>query len=431
MTNRDYNIFYRVLTIKYVLFLLYIVFSYKPFVYLGTIASVGILFSCARFLKYHSLQRSVLLFYGFLIVALTVLGFYYQNWIKYIIGDILVWSLGMVVVVCCQDRDDLFTRDFLNVVAGWMIVGVPLSWYLFYSCGYSPADWSSGERFVYEADLSQRVYGIFLPIQPIYASVYILPFISRLRGLRKIAVLMGAGTILMFGLLTVTRQFVIAPVVGFGSIILSEKKILGVTMMRYMRFLLAVFALFAAIWVILFGYDSLLASVYSFRDRMLFSDLSRNAELGVYWEDQSSVHKLIGHGMGGSNQTGIWADLPYGVAMLHLGLGDVMLKGGILFAGFIYILTMYALWTLWKHPEKHSWFWVLVLFTLTCYAHTEWGRFDAVIFFWLAISQAIGCSNGRGLLPRNWSNCGENPYRTARPIYSAHSDASNCNARDD
>jgi len=196
----------------------------------------------------------------------------------------------------------------------------------------------------------------------------------------------------MFGLLTLTRQFIIVPLVAFGSVFLTRSKLLNRGNFRYLAYLLCLCVVFVSIWVFVYDFASLRATAYSVIERIANIGTSRIDELRIYWEAQLPVHKLVGRGMGGTNTTWMWADLPNGVLILHYALGHVLLKGGIIFAFFIYSLTIVALRRLWRHPDRRCWFWVLVIFTITGFAHTEWGYFLPVIFFWLSISQALNCS---------------------------------------
>ena len=392
MRQKVFIIFLWALTLKYASLVIYCLVSIKLIMYFGLLINVGIVFFCLRFLKFRSPQRSIAILYGLFIIGLTLWGVYNQNWVKFIISDIIIWMMGIVVVIGSRDSNERLSRDLPKWVATWMIFGVPISWYLIFKYQISPADFLLGQRFVYGGDWSGQSYGVFAPIQAIYASVYVLPFFFELKGIRRIAVLLGAGTILIFGLLTVSRQFIIVPLVGFGSIFFTRRKILGSDNFRYLGYLLFLCVFFVSIWAYVYGSATLSTTGYAVIERITNIEENRSDDLRIYWEAQSAVHKLVGRGMGGSNRTWIWEELPYGVAMLHYGFGHVLLKGGIIFVLFIYSLTIFALYNLWRYSGEHCWFWVLIIFLITGFAHTEWGYFFPVIFFWLSISQAVNCS---------------------------------------
>lgn len=389
--QKEITLFLWLLTAKYASFLLYIFLSIKSVMYFGLLVNAALICFCLRFLKLHSLQRSFAILYISFIVSLTLWGLYNQNWMKYILVDILVWGLGIVVLIGSRDRDDELKKRLAEWVGAWMVVGVPLSWFLMFKYGFFPGDLFFGERFAYLGDLSEQAHGIFAPIQPVYVSVYAAPFFSEIKGIRRIAVCLGIGTILVFGLFTVTRQFIIIPLLAFGTIFMTQEKSVGKHTLRKLTFLMFLFAFFVSFWVMVYGGDTLQSARKSFIERMTSSGLTRNLEFEIYWESQAPVQKVVGRGIGGSNMTWIWRHLPYGVAMLHYGIGHVILKGGIIFAFFIYGVTLWSLCKLWRYPHKRCWFFVIVIFTATSFAHTEWGRFNSVVFFWLAISQAMNC----------------------------------------
>lgn len=391
MRQKDFTIFFWALTVKYFSLTLYCLVSIKLIWYIGLLVNVAIVLFCLRFLKYSSPQLFIALLYGLFIIGLTLWGVYNQNWVKYIVGDILVWGLAIVILIGGQDSNDRLTSDFPRWVGAWMVVGVPMSWFLMFKFGFSPGNFLFGERFAYSGDLYGQAYGLFVPIQPVYASIYVAPFFSELKGIRRLAVCLGIGTVLIFGLFTLTRQFIVVPLVAFSSILIVQRKIVGKVTLQRLAYMIFLVAFFVSMWVVVYGADTLQTTKKSLIERMISSQWTRNMELEIYWEAQSPVHKVVGRGMGGSNTTFRWTHLPYGVAMLHYGIGHVLLKGGIIFFLFIYSVTIWAFCKLWRYPDKHCWFWVLLIFTITCFAHTEWGYFFPVIFFWLSISQAASC----------------------------------------
>ncbi len=358
-------------------------FRYIEYIIIGTMAV-----SCLRNLRKSSSQRTIALLFIMLSSILAVRGLLLRNWQSYWLIDGVVFAFGLLVLV---EADSNIQKDFCkrlpNWVASWLIIGIPVSWFLLGKYQLSPA--TQFTRFNMSGDMSEIGFGIGAFGEPIFAAIYVAPFFARLQGVRKLAVLAGVMTNLSIGLITLTRHLIILSLIALVFILISSPRKLLVE--NLVRIFLAIIIVLA-VWINIYGLNSFYGALTEFNVRMTKEDFSsgRTEETQQFFESITPVECVIGRGWGGAQTTWIWSNLPHGVGMVHYGFSHLILKGGGILLVFLYGLAILGFARLWNGgTETRPYGLMLLIFIVGDIGHVQWINLQSVFFYWIAVSCAF------------------------------------------
>jgi hypothetical protein len=122
----------------------------------------------------------------------------------------------------------------------------------------------------------------------------------------------------------------------------------------------------------------------------------RNIEAESYFSSIQTDELIMGKGIGGAQTVWIWKDVKYGVSMLHLGYAYLILKGGLVFMIFIYIVSLIALWRLFSRKGIYQIYaTVIFLFLFLEFSHTQWLFPINLILYMMALSLGLNITSYR------------------------------------
>jgi hypothetical protein len=116
---------------------------------------------------------------------------------------------------------------------------------------------------------------------------------------------------------------------------------------------------------------------------------SREEEKKLYLNSITPTELWIGKGLGGANKTGMWRRNPRGIAMIHRGDINLIMKGGIIFLIIFILIIGTSFLSLYRNIHLGKYLMVIMVFYLLFeLGHTLWGNFIMQIFLFLCISFA-------------------------------------------
>lgn len=340
------------------------------------------LYPLKRYKKVYIL--SLFFLYSFF---LLLRGYLSDNWIKYIFTDFLT-VLSFFYCYTFFDSDSL-EEDFLkfiNVASSWLLIGLPLSWYFIIKLGLQPSI-ELGARAVITNNTGGSVPD-YLIRTPIEFSFFLVLFIPYIKNRLKIIVILSLITYFIYGIFTATRTPVLLSLAGLiVSFVLNKKYI-----HRKIFLIVSVISLISVISVInFFSFEKVKLAINNSYVRLTGSGLvsSRDEEKNLYLDSITPAELWAGKGLGASNKTGMWKKYPLGIAMIHRGDINLIMKGGIILLVIFILIVSTSLLTLYRNRHFGKYLIAIMVFYLLFeLGHTLWGNFIMQIFLFLSISFA-------------------------------------------
>jgi hypothetical protein len=339
---------------------------------------------CIKFLIVKTRNSRLVLLLIFYLVILLIIGILNQNWSSYILFDLKSFLLLLIFLVPFNENTLKFiTTKLPNTMAGWLYISLPVSWYFILTMGLQPG--SDGLRLA--VSNNSNGFGFENTYTFIEFSVLLLPFITILKGFKKIIVIASAGTFFLVSFFTITRGATLLCIISFilMSYMLSKS---SKNKEKY-----KIFILFAVLFILILQiYESykIYNSFSYFVERMTTEEnftSYRSEEQYDFFTDSSITEIIFGRGLGGAHEFGIWKNttLKHGINMTHYGYLFFVLKGGIILLIAIYGLAILSMIKLWKYGGIYKSF-SIVIFLYLFYEISITKFFDPIFMFLPLIS---------------------------------------------
>ena len=290
-------------------------------------------------------------FYLFLLLCLTLRGYYHGNDLILISTDLLKFLLFGYVAFSLKITE----KSFL-LLCKWMLrIGITafIVTFVLYT-------------FSFTAGRNVFVEEVYEPAKYISGSLLLvtlgMPLLTR--QVVRLAYICLICT-LLWGLLSDTRAFVIFPFLVFLLRFYVRSKLL-----------MLVFSLTVSIPLFILFTSGLDLGRYS------GSVLNgRDLEALYYLADCSRGELVFGRGFGGVNKTWIWQDTKGGSSMMHLGLMYMLMKGGVL------LVVTYLFWFVSKILfSKENYGLVFFIFFVQDFFTSQWLFLPGVLILGLIIN---------------------------------------------
>jgi hypothetical protein len=387
-----------VFTLLYILNCLNLLFfdKFKQVIYLLELLPIILLFVYPT-RKFNKIRILPLFFLYSLF--LLIQGFLSDNWINYIFTDFLtVLSFFYCYTFYDPEKVEEDFLKFVNLTSYWLILGLPLAWFFIFKFGLQPSI-EIGTRAVFTGKIEVSGPDNFIKA-PIEFSVFLMVFLPYIKNRLKVVVVLSFITYFIFGIFTATRTPILLFFLStFSALILNWNFV-----KRKIFILISVLAIVSTILIFdYFTFGNVKMAITNSFIRLTGEELlsSRSDENKQYLNSLTPKELWLGKGLGGSNTTGMWEKTPHGIAMIHRGDINLIMKGGIILLTIIILILLYTFINLYRNKilGKH------LIFVLVCYllyesGHTLWGNFTMQLFLILTISFA-----GRNI----WNEIDYNP----------------------
>jgi hypothetical protein len=272
------------------------------------------------------------------------------------------------------------------VASYWLVIGLPLSWYFILKLGLQPAA-ELGARAVFSntIGISGPDYLIRTPIE---FSFFLIVFLPYIKNTLKIIVVLSLITYFIFGVFTATRTPILLSLLSIIVTFIFNRNYFK----RKLFIIISIISIFSVIVVIKFFNFEIIKLAFNnsyvrFTESKLIS--SREEEKNLYLNSITPTELWIGKGLGGANQTGMWRRNPRGIAMIHRGDINLIMKGGIVFLIIFILIISTSFITLYRYNHFGKYLMAIIAFYLLFeLGHTLWGDFIMQIFLFLCISFA-------------------------------------------
>lgn len=327
-------------------------------------------FSCLRFLKLKTRNSKLILLLFFYLIAMAGIGLLRQNWSSYILFDLKNFFFILILLIPFNENIHNYIIEKLpNQLAGWLYIGLPITWYFILTMGLKPG--SASERISTNFDSVDSAISILqYSYKFVDFSVLLLPFLPYIKGFKKTLVILSVLTFLLASFFTLTRGGIFVCIISFIStayiLILQTKKIKqGLKLFLFISILLILI-------VQIYGLNRLNDTFSFFVERMNDKEnftSFREDERSDFFRLSSISEIIFGRGMGGSHNFGIWsgpqgANLKHGMNMTHYGYLYLILKGGIILLIAIYGLAIHSMIKLWRYEGVYKSFSIAIFLYL-------------------------------------------------------------------
>jgi len=326
------------------------------------VVSIG----CLPFFLSNSGRNRLVVVLIFYLVVMVVIGLFRQNWSSYIFFDLKNFFFLLILFIPFNKRTLVYLLNRLpNLMAGLLLIGLPVSWYFILAMGLQPA--GVGERL--SADLDSVKFDFVYSYKFVDFSVLLLPFINVIKGFRKIVVILSALTFLLVSFFTLTRGATFVCVIGFISMFYmmmhSKKSTDGLKILLFVTIMAFLVIQVYNLNKLNSTYSSLL---FRLNDKENFTTF-RADEQSDFFNFSTIDEILLGRGMGGSHFFGIWsgsmgASLTHGMNMTHFGYLYLILKGGVILLVIIYGMALHAMVKLWKYGGTYQAYSIVIILYL-------------------------------------------------------------------
>ncbi len=333
--------------------------------------------------KRNSIFSTLRLYFIFLIIYGVLNGNYY----KYIIFDIHIYTSLIFLTYFSNKLTHNQTHYKLPLFfAKFLFIGVPLSIILFIMYGsinFNPALRS----LVDNDDLSS---GIFL--SPILIATILVPFVNDMKRLQKYIVLLANTMVLIFGVFTATRSFVVISLIAFFSLSKLQLKIKKEMIYSFLIIFIIVEVFYSSDnkWISLIQ-TNIEYTIARFDKESDYTS-GRDTEVEGLFTEFSFMELIFGRGAGAEQKFGFWEGISasdsHGINFTHFGFLNLILKGGFILLFLVYGLSFYSLIILFRYGERKYFFVVLIYLVLEM-SHTLFTNYFFVIFLWSSISYAL------------------------------------------
>lgn len=387
-STRHYPFVISALSLLYVLSLINVLFGdvFKYLFWMLVIALNGYVYYA------FSIVRGALLLGSFtfaLFLFLSLYGVGRDNFVSYIYLDMIVFSFFSFLFYFNQTHSyRSFIVEFPKMVSIWLAFGLIVSWYLFFKSDLQPG--TSDVRFSI-GDSIKEFGGTYKVIEPLSPALFIVPFYNSIRSKWRYSIILSLVTIFVFSIFTATRgTFVISLIPILYLVVINLKR--GdwfLKALQYCSFASIAILLLSVFFPIADIRDSIELLFNRFLDSEDFSS-GRDDESRLFLASLTETEWIIGRGMGGAQQTWIWAHLKNGLNMVHYGHLQLLLKGGLLLVISIYFLIGYCLVrAMKKRKALFPFLYMVIIFFLYDQFHTQWQRVFSVLFLWIACSAIV------------------------------------------
>ena len=376
---------YNILGLVFIFSMLDFIFSGARYMQYG-LSILLVLMFLQRIPKKGPIKRVFVLFILFFLVLLFR-GLYLDNYIKYFINDIYVWSFFVFVLFFGSENSLKESKlKIPELFAKLLIVALPFSILIFFKYGQLSSDIVT--RSLVSDDINAKA--LFNPI--IFAPL-LMPFIFDLKKYLRVIVILSNIFLFVFGILAATRVVMVVPLLGFISLIFQFKNIpfrKSFSVVLGLIFFIGILMVFLPEDQTSFFSDKL---DYTF-SRFESTDISsgRNSEVEGLFDEYSLSEFILGRGAGGSQSFGFWKDIGtidnLGTPLAHYGFLHLILKGGFPLLFFVYGLAIWSMINLYKRGDKQFLFVILIYLTYEV-SHTKFNDPFYVIFLWLSISYSL------------------------------------------
>lgn len=337
---------------------------------------------------YRKIRKSTISFYIVFIYLLFLIirGVLFSNYIPYLLFDISIYS-SIVFLTYFKYNYNNFYSLIPILFAKLLILSVcfVLIIVVFYS------DFSNLATRSLTGESNSLVDDSWI-IGPLIIAPFIVPFIGLMKTYLKFIVLFANLLLMLFGILTATRSYIIITIIAFLSLIRFNK--FSITKLFFFGF--------GGLIIFLFFFNSdyyknsILSDQINFVENRfdMEGDISngRSSEVEGLFSEFSFSEILFGRGAGAEQKFGFWKDIrgskEHGINFTHFGFLNLILKGGVLLLLLIYGMVIYSLITFIKYGEIR-YFFVLLIYLIAELSHTLFINYFAVLFLWLSISLSI------------------------------------------
>jgi len=360
----------------------------------------GMIFICC--LKYITQYQNKLVpvyfaYFSFFIVYFA-LGIFYGNSLSYLISDLMLFSLLIFIFFLVNENRDEFTFQLVDSISLIFIFGLVFSIYFFITSGLQPAQSLEG-RLDFDSDDWGDYYKYALSI--IQVSVLLLPFIWHLNFKRRFIMVSAITLFFIVSAFTLSRANIVA-VLASGLITMYigyKQNFIRLTFFTFSVTATGIIGLLTLFYV----YGDIINTLYSLAS-LRFQEFGgdsiepRDIEAEVYFANASLYELIAGKGFGGVNNYPFGKYSERGIAMLHRGENNLILKGGIILLVLLYGLALVALTKLLRSKAIYSkqWAAVIFIFLLLERGHQQYNQFFMLFFFCLAISYGLNIKMGLG-----------------------------------
>lgn len=364
------------------LFLIYVLFCLNRLFegVFGYFLNLVILLLVFKSIKEVKLIYNKTIFYIFIYiyVFLMAFGIIYANYYIFILTDISKFSLLFLVFMPQKPTLYFYKSEFPRLAAKWLYFGLPFTIFLLLYFGIQASNPEARDTYLSSEE------NIFLPGKYILFSVFLVPFIRQLNKFEKIIVIFSNILVLVIGFLTVSRSFILAPIISFLLTIIFLWKF------RSKFFILTSLIFIIPILFIFISETKVLNTSFTyFIERLQLEDFSngRDDEEELYLESITDVQLLFGKGFGGTNNTWIWQNTEHGSSMMHKGYMYLCLKGGVLVVFLYYLLVLSSIYYyIFRNRQFIAWGVVLLLFLILELSTTQWIYTHHIIFLSISLS---------------------------------------------
>ena len=323
---------------------------------------------------------------------LIIRGFLFGNFIPYLLFDISIYT-SIVFLTYFKYNYKSYYSLIPTLFAKLLIVSIffVLIVVFFYS------DFGNLATRSLLGDNNSMVDDSWI-IGPLIIAPFIVPFIGSMKMHLKFAVLFANLLLLLFGVLTATRSYIVIVIVALLSLITFRK----FSSIKFFFYGFLALLMFLFVFHSDFYKKSVLADQINFVGErfVMEGDISngRSSEVVGLFSEFSFSEIILGRGAGAEQKFGFWNDIrgsqEHGINFTHFGFLNLILKGGFLLLLLIYGMAFYSLMIFLKYGEK-KYFFVVLIYLIAELSHTLFINYFTVLFLWLGISLAIQLRLGK------------------------------------
>lgn len=345
------------------------------------------------FPNFRTLTKQNFIFFilAFYFFFLTISGILRGNYFNYVLFDTIIYSS---VVFLTFFNSNINSNNIPILFARLL----PISLIFAFSTIFLFSDFTSLATRSLTSDNNSMADDSWI-VGPLIIAPFLVPFISKMRNHLKIIVLVANITLLLFGILTATRSYILITILALLSLINFQKlfkfKFLFITSL----FILSLFfiSLTETYTNSIFA-DQINLVTARFNSDGDFSN-GRNSEVDGLFKEFNFFNFAFGKGAGAEQKFGFWENIignGHGVNFTHFGFLNLILKGGVVLLILVYGTAIYSLFVLLKHREKEYIFVILIYLTAEL-SHTLFINYFAVLFLWIACSRALNIKSRKNV----------------------------------
>jgi len=306
-------------------------------------------------------------------------GIIYKNWYIFIISDLSRFALMSFILY--GNQNDII--KLYSNLGSYLFIGLPAS--LFFVLYYGVKPGTLEQRFISSGDIETSMF--FFIIYPIAHSLFLFPIIGSFKKKIRIIIIISVFFIMIYSIMTLNRYFFITSLLSVITGLSFSKLRVKIKVLSFLVLGILV------IQIISFkGFNLSESSKSLFYRLQMKNDIfsGRDIEAIEFINSLNKNEIIFGKGLGGSQKTWIWSELPYGNNMIHFGFLYIIMKGGLLF--LIFIISIFVISCSFMLMKKGIFVPIaisILIFIIADFMHTQWLYPFNLIYIFSSISFAF------------------------------------------